>query len=196
MAKDFSPPIINTGENFLQPKWTLEISNTAYNDIFDPTNTFHVLETDLDPIQPPKQMDTEAFIRKLELQYFDTLEDAKSTDWAYIPSQVLSHRVACVPRKQIIKEGKETKVKVSKEKHLRVKTVWKNGEISWVAEDSLRKQNPWVLLNYIRQYSLQNHPSFSWSKQYLKNKSVITNLTKSLTFSTKSQTGPKFKFGV
>ncbi len=141
-------------------------------------------------------MDTEAFIRKLELQYFDTLEDAKSTDWAYIPSQVLSHRVACVPRKQIIKEGKETKVKVSKEKHLRVKTVWKNGEVSWVAEDSLRKQNPWVLLNYIRQYSLQNHPSFSWSKQYLKNKSVITNLTKSLTFSTKSQTGPKFKFGV
>ena len=59
------------------------------------------------------------------LQYCATLEDTKRTDWDYIPSQVLPQREGSVPRKPIIKEGNETKVKGSKENHLKVNTVWK-----------------------------------------------------------------------
>ena len=54
------------------------------------------------PSDDSTQMSCEAFIHKMQLQYFDSLEDAMDPDWSHIPSSVLAHRVSFIPRRQII----------------------------------------------------------------------------------------------
>ena len=99
-------------------------------DIFEPSSSFHILETELDA---PAHKSHEAFIRKMELQYLDSKMDSLDEDWSFVPTSVLTHCVAAVPRKRI-QDGKLT---VVRDKHVRVKTCWKNGKVSWVSMDSL-----------------------------------------------------------
>ena len=44
----------------------------------------------------------EAFIQKMQLQYFDTQEDTKSDDWNFIPIRVTAHRVSITPQRKIM----------------------------------------------------------------------------------------------
>ena len=99
-------------------------------DVFDPSSSFHILETELDAPVPKSH---EAFIWKMELQYLDSKMDSVDEDWSFVPTSVLAHRVAAVPRKRV-HDGKLT---VVRDKHVRVKTCWKTGEVSWVSMDSL-----------------------------------------------------------
>ena len=92
-------------------------------DVFDPSSSFHILETELDAPVPKSH---EAFIRKMELQHLDSKMDSVDEDWSFVPTSVLAHCVAAVPRK-CIQDGKLT---VVRDKHVRVKTCWKNGKVS------------------------------------------------------------------
>jgi len=44
--------------------------------------------------------------------------------------------------------------------HLRVKVLWKDGSISWVAGDAMRLQNPFLYIPYVIKYKLGNHSDF------------------------------------
>ena len=54
--------------------------------------------------------------------------------------------------------------------HLQVQVEWKNGEISWVAADAMREQNPFVFLPYVMKRKLSDHPHFKWIMKYAKDK--------------------------
>ena len=117
--------------------------------------------------------------------------DTMDEDWAFTPTLVLVHRVAAVPRKRI----KDGKLSVVRDKHVRVKTCWKNGEVSWVSMDSLQEQNPWVLLNYVIANGLQHNPHFQWIHPFLASKDVIANTAAPVNTSKHNSQALKFKFG-
>ena len=58
---------------------------------------------------------------------------------------------------------------------MRVQTVWKTGEISWVQMDALKEQNPFALFNCVEANQLHNHPDFKWSKP-MKDKQLAVNI--------------------
>ena len=86
--------------------------------------------------------------------------------------------------------------KVSIERHIQVKIIWRNGEVSWVAADALKEQNPWVLVNYAMNNKLTNHPDFSWTLDYMKNRQVVANTATLQALAAKTQGDTRFKFGV
>jgi hypothetical protein len=158
----------------------------------------HVLETALQP--STDEISNEAFIRKMQLQYFDVLEDNNDEDWSYVPTGVIDHKISIVPRKEVTHDEQQSTIKIVKERHVRVQACWKSGETSWVAADAMKEQNPWVIVNYVNRRKLTNHPDFAWTKQYLdKNQNKNKNneyAVKSVNTSGKSHQGMKFKFGV
>ena len=184
-----SLPIIDTGCNLVS------LEDHPFQNPFDAQNTAHILETVVESIG---NLSYEAFVRKMQLQYLDTLEDMADEDWSHIPISVLSHQVSFTPRKQIIQSDKYESpvVKLTKDRHIRVKTVWKSGETSWVAANALREQNPFVLVNYVKLNKLESHPDFKWTNEYIVNKSVIANTTVVSNVTKKQSTSPKYKFGV
>ena len=60
------------------------------HDPFRPSTVLHTLETSIEPTVV--DLSHEAFIRKMQLQYFDVIEDSKDDDWTYIPTGVLAHK--------------------------------------------------------------------------------------------------------
>ena len=69
-------------------------------------------------------------------------------------------------------------MKVIKEPHLWVQVKWKNGEISWVAADAMKEQNPFVFLPYVMKRKLSNHPHFKQIMKYAKDKENVINFFK------------------
>ena len=67
-------PIFDSGCNPFQ----LESSNNKVNDPFNKNNKYHILETYIEA--SPNELSHEAFIRKMQLQYFDAIEDLNSDD--------------------------------------------------------------------------------------------------------------------
>ena len=118
----------------------------------------HTIETSIEPT--PNDLCHEAFIRKMQLQYFDVIEDSKDEDWAYIPTGVISHKISVVPRQKIVHNNDTKEIVVTKDRHVRVHTCWRNGETSWVSADVLKEQNPWTIVNYGLRKGLTNHPDF------------------------------------
>ena len=109
-------PIIDSGCNFYQ----LEAPASACTDLFNKDNEYHILETCIEPSQDC--LSHEAFVRKMQLQYFDALEDSAEEDWSFVPIGVLDHRVSITPRRKIIQNGDQTSIQVTKGCHVRVKT--------------------------------------------------------------------------
>ena len=68
--------------------------------------------------------------------------------------------------------------------------------MSGVAADALKEQNPWVLVNYAMNNKLTNHPDFSWTLDYIKNKQVVANTATLQALAAKTQGDTRFKFGV
>ena len=93
----------------------------------------------------------------------------------------------------IDKEGKQI-LSVMKNAHLRVKVLWKDGTISWVAGDAMRLQNPFLFIPYMIKYKLGKHPDFKWVNDYLPMNGKCESIYRALKTSSSSQ--PKFKFGI
>ena len=109
---------------------------------------------------------------------------------------ILNHRISTIPRRSItLKEGKPS-INIIANRHVRVLTCWRNGEVSWVPLDALKDQNPWILIKYAQQRNLTKHPDFLWTTRYLDNKASINQLIHSQGSAAKSHHGLKFKFGV
>jgi len=195
LAGSMGIKIIDSGRNINSLETIENESILTVKDPFNPNSHLHVLETNISPVDSYVTLSQDAMIRKMELQYFDTLEDEKEGS-SFVPTEVLAHRLSIQPRKVVMTTGERTKVQVIKKKHVRVQTCWKNGEVSWVAANALKEQHPWVLVNYVTRNSLQNHPHFQWTKDYVKNKHVAVNLAKVKAMAAKTHQGPHFKFGV
>ena len=132
----------------------------------------------------------------MQLQYFDTLEDNADEDWSFVPTGVIAHHISVVPRRIKVQRNNETYIQITKARHVRVKTCWRNGEVSWTSVDALKEQNPWVLAKYAAQQGLSKHPDFAWTTQYLEDSNIIANETHMQAMAAKSHHGQKFKFGV
>ena len=131
------------------------------HDPFESNSVCHVLETDLTAKDSITTLNHEAFVRKMQTQHFDTLEDNADEDWSFVPTGVMAHHLSVVPRRLITNDEDGAKIKIIKDRHLRVKTCWKNGEISWVSADALKEQNPWILAKYAMQKNITHHPDFT-----------------------------------
>ena len=190
LAAAHQGPVINSGENL----FSITESKLCSNDPFDPTSTHHILESQLSGSNDDLCHD--AFLHKMQVQYFDHVKDSTDQDWSYVPTSVIAHRVSYQPQCRVLHTATEPQLQVVKERHVRVKTCWKNGETSWVPADGLRQQNPFVLINYATINKLTKHPDFSWTTKYLDNKNVIAKLANHLVMAGKSHHAAKFKFGV
>ena len=88
--------------------------------------------------------------RILKLQ--NIVEDENDPDWSFVPKAILFHKKIVVPKHVEIgidKEGKQI-LSVKRNSNLRVKVLWKDGTISWVAGDALRLQNPFLFIPYVK----------------------------------------------
>ena len=65
-------------------------------------------------------MSKTAFMNKVQLQYFDAVEDTQQEDWSYIPIGVISHGLATTTKRTI--NPKDSTIKLTKEREIRVKT--------------------------------------------------------------------------
>ena len=96
LAKAHSMTIIDTGSNINQ----LEESKLKTHDPFCPSSSLHIIETSVESSNA--DLNHEAFIRKMQLQYFDALEDSLDEDWSFIPTGVIAHKLSIVPRRKIV----------------------------------------------------------------------------------------------
>jgi len=167
-----------------------DMNSFQHSDPFYQTSEHHILETTLDT--QDQDLSQEAFIRKMQLQYFDAVEDSNSEDWSFVPIGVVSHKLSSTPRRKVEIKDNKPQITVTKERHVRVKTCWRNGETSWVAMNTIKEQNPWVLVHYARKQNLTKHPDFKWINKYVNKKDIVENII----LKAKSHQGQKFKFGV
>ena len=92
------------------------------------------------------------------------MEDENDPDWSFVPKAILLHEKIVVPKHVEIgidKEGKKI-LSVMRNSNLRVKVLWKDGTISWVAGDALRLQNPFLFIPYVMKRNLGTHSNFKY----------------------------------
>ena len=92
-------PIIDIGCNL----FNLESTNVSHDNPFIPESKYHILETRMEDHN--HDLNHEAFIQKMQLQYFDTQEDSKSDDWSFIPIGVTGHCVSITSQHKIVNSG-------------------------------------------------------------------------------------------
>ena len=124
LAAAHQGPVIHSGENL----FTVHESNLHTNNPLDPTSTHHILESKT--TGDHDDLCHGAFIRKMSVECFDHVEDTQDEDWSHIPTSVLAHQVSHQPQCHIDNADNEPKLKVVKERHVCVKTCWKNDETS------------------------------------------------------------------
>ena len=81
------------------------------------------------------------------------------------PSSVLDHKVTKVLVK-MVEVHTEPTIKMNKQRQVRVKVLWKNGEISWINAHALRHQNLYLLVAYAEDSNLSQHSDFTWTQDY------------------------------
>ena len=106
------------------------------------------------------ELSHEAFIKKMQIQYFDAVEGLNSDDWSFVPIGILDHKISRIPKRKIIHKGDQHEIQITTDCHIRVKTCWRNGETSWVDLGALKEQNPWVVISYVSRCKLTHHPDF------------------------------------
>ena len=90
----------------------------------------------------------------------DKVADDMEDDWNFKPVGILKHKLSVVPRRKITYNKGNPNIQIIQDRHVRIKVAWRNGEISWINLDSVREQDPWIVLNYVKQRKLENHPDF------------------------------------
>ncbi|MCP4273878.1 MAG: hypothetical protein GY781_18300, partial [Gammaproteobacteria bacterium] len=78
----------------------------------------------------------------------------------------------------------------------RIRTIWKNGEVSWINATALQDQNPWIFVKYVKDRHLLHHPDFKWVHTYIKNSPYVINSARQAQKRLKDSSASKFKFGV
>ena len=190
LASTIGLNIIDSGKN-LHHLGNAE-THTNFVDPFKENDPACILETDINSSHDGLDHDT--LLRKMHLQYLDIFEDAKS-GFEFQPTEVIAHKNSVTPRKILSTTSTANPVRITKDKHLRVKTCWKNGEVSWVSADALREQHPWALANYAVQNNLLKHPRFEWTKAYISQQKKMEELKRVHAMAAKGQQIPLYKFG-
>ena len=116
--------------------------------------------------------------RKL-LEIQNVIEDENDDDWSFVPKAILDHRKRVIPR-HVIKMYKNNNIDLQLERneHLRMKVLWKDGSISWIAGDALQLHNPFIFIPYVIKRKLFNHKDFMWVNEYLKGNESYKNIYK------------------
>src|SRR5210317_2268973 len=158
LLKSAGNPTIDSGENVMG----LSKDMHPLANVFDPNGPQHILETDL--YRQDEDKWTPAVISNIKIAIdHDLFEGAK--DLSFEPSSVLDHRVTKVLVRKMESNPKPT-IKLIKSKQVPVKVLWKNGEISWINTNTLRLQNPYLLVAYAVDNGLSQHPDFTWTQSY------------------------------
>ena len=129
----------------------------------------------------------------LEIQ--NVIEDENDDDWSFVPKAILDHSKRVIPR-HVIKMYKNNNIDLQLERneHLRMKVLWKDGSISWIAGDALQLHNPFIFIPYVIKRKLFNHKDFMWVNEYLKGNESYKNIYK--IHKVKSNKQPIYKFGI
>ena len=77
--------------------------------------------------------------------------------------------------------------------HVKVKVLWKNGEVAWVRMQALQLQDPYLLIEYAVQHKLMKHGEWSWVLLYVNNDKTLNSLA---TILKTTRTETKYKFGI
>ena len=78
-----------------------------------------------------------------------------------LPKAILDHRKRIIPR-YVIKlfRNNEPELQWERNEHLRLKVLWKDGSISWIAGDALQLHNPYVFMPYVIKRKLFTNKDF------------------------------------
>ena len=142
--------IVDTGDNHTN------VQINKFSDPFNPESSFHILESTTN-LDSETELNHDAFMHKMQLQYFDSVKDSKDEDWSFVPQGVLELGVSYEPCKAVTTVNNVTTAKVLNTHHVCVKTAWKSGEVSWTPMDALKEQNPWVVVNCAMHSGLTSH---------------------------------------
>ena len=147
--------------NLVRKCWVTLIksfANTINTGTFQPLGDLHDVEKpeldshELETMIPTCPLQHRAHMAKMQdLQMNDLINEDDVEDMTFIPEAILDHRVSKKPRKQITVVTRpdgttQHQVKVKRIAHVCVKVLWKNGEVTWVQADAMRKQNPFIFL--------------------------------------------------
>jgi hypothetical protein len=80
------------------------------------------------------------------------------------------------------------------QKHIRVKTHFRNGESQWAQMEAVKLQDTYPLLQYIFRNGLENKKGFDWAQDVVDTSKRFEQLAR--VFQAKVDMGPKIKFGV
>ena len=130
LATATSMTLFDTGDALLG----FQHQDNAFADPFDNSNLHHILETSMDD---DRKLSQKALINRMQTQYFDCLEDAKTEDNSFIPISVLDHRVNNVTVCHISQDVNPT-IKLTDERQIRVQMVWASREVSWTNASALK----------------------------------------------------------
>ena len=124
----------------------------------------------------PKELDTLKYIQSIDYINDSLSDDNDDKAWKCVA--ILKHKMRTLN---------------NNDRHIKVKTLWPNGEKSWTRVDALRVDDPYILVAYATKNNLTEHDDWKWVKQYKDTHEKFINITKS--YKT-SQSGPRLKFGI
>jgi hypothetical protein len=125
-----------------------------------------------------------------ELQMLDKdADDEDSIEWDIV--EVSEHRSARTVRRV---PGKYDDEFLVRQKHVRVKTHFRNGESQWAQMEAVKLQDTYPLLQYIFRNGLENKKGFDWAQDMVDESERFEQLAR--VFKAKVDMGPKIKFGV
>ena len=123
--------------------------------IFDSNNKYKSLPELQIKLRDSKLQSVNHKRKELELQ--DIIDNENDSDWYFVPKTILDRCKRIIPRDLEIGIDKEGKLilSVSRNAHLGVKVLWKDRSVSWIAGDTVRLQNPFLLYHMWINISLE-----------------------------------------
>jgi hypothetical protein len=78
---------------------------------------------------------------------------------------------------------------------MKVKVLWDTGEETWEPLDTMKKDDPVTIAQYVQEKGLKDKPFWKWANRYLKNPKRFIRMTRQVHLANMKR-GPKYKFGV
>ena len=102
---------IDSGQNI----HNLGESTLYTNDPFKSDYVCHVLKTNITSGDSITTLSHAFFVRKIQLQDLDTLEDNADEYWLFVPTDVIAYHLSVVTRHEIIQNNHGTNNQITKE---------------------------------------------------------------------------------
>jgi hypothetical protein len=167
----------------------------AVNNLFDFTQfrinfpqNWALTPAALEPVNHSIGLSKEELEKLQEIQLLDRFHPNGSEQPHWDVEQVLSHKAS----RTVKHIPGQLRQRVYLKKEVRVKVQFATGQTAWLPMRAVHNQDVTPLLIYAKQYRLQSHPNWQWTRHY-EDESLHSWI---VALKTKLERTPKFKFGI